>query len=209
MKNLKLFLSAMLLCLAMTGIARAQEVITDYFYPEGSSSYYLYEDAKSEPVGRVNVSFERGSNGDRLDRQSPIPLIGSIKSIPYNGTASYLLDITNYSVTAKAWWSKDLEDSQNAKEKKYINLEFLKLPAKDETLTWTTTVNENGSVKQIWEMSARLTMIAVVEKGERVAVKAIEVKRKVFDAQHNPLPWQSATEYWQKGKGKVKVIRQK
>jgi len=209
MKNLKVFLGAMLLCLAMTGIARAQEVITDYFYPEGNSSYYLYEDAKSGPIGRVNVSFERSNNGDRLDRQSPIPLIGSIKSFPYNGTASYLLDITNYSVTAKTWWSKDLADNPNAREKKYLNLEVLKLPAKDETITWTTTVNENGIVKQIWEMSAKLTMIPVVENGERVAAKAIEVKRTVFDAQHNPLPRQSTTEYWQKGKGKVKVIRQK
>lgn len=209
MKNLKVFLSAMLLCLAMTGIARAQEVITDYFYPEGNSSYYIYENAKSGPVGRVNVRFERGDSGYRLDRESPIPLIGSIKYLPYNGTSSYILDVTNYSVTARTWFSKDLADNPNATEKKYINLEFLKLPAKDETLTWTTTVNENGIVKQIWEMSARLTMIAVVENGERIAAKAIEVKRTVFDAQHNPVPRQSTTEYWQKGKGKIKVIMQK
>ena len=209
MKNLKLFLSAMLLCLAMTGIAQAQEVIADYFYPEGKSSYYIYENVKSGPVGRVNVNFERGDSGNRLDRESPIPLIGSIKYLPYNGTSSYLLDITNYSVTANTWVSKDLADNPNAKERRYINLEILKLPAKDETLTWTTTVNENGVVKQIWEMSARLTMIAVVENGERIAAKAIEVKRTVFDAQHNPIPWHSTTEYWQKGKGKIKVIMQK
>jgi hypothetical protein len=209
MKNLKVFLSAMLLCLVMTGIAQAQEVIADYFYPEGKSSYYLYEDAKSGPIGRVNVNFKRGDSGNRLDRESPIPLIGSIKYLPYNGTSSYMLDITNYSVTANTWVSKDLADNPNAKERKYINLELLKLPAKDETLTWTTTVNENGVVKQIWEMSAKLTMIAVVENGERIAAKAIEVKRTVFDAQHNPIPWRSTTEYWQKGKGKIKVIMQK
>lgn len=206
MKTLKLFVTTMLFCLAMSGIARAQEVISDYFYPEGRSSYYIYEDVKSGPVEKVNINFERGSNGDRLDRESPIPLIGSIKFLPYNGTSSYILDITNYSVTAKTWWAKDQAGNQNARR---FNLELLKLPAKDEILTWTTTVNENGTVKQIWEMSAKHTMIAVVENGERVAAKALEVKRTVFDAQHNQLPWQSVTEYWQKGKGKVKVVRNK
>lgn len=206
MKTLKLFVTTMLFCLAMSGIARAQEVISDYFYPEGRSSYYIYEDVKSGPVEKVNINFERGNNGDRLDRESPIPLIGSIKFLPYNGTSSYILDITNYSVTAKTWWAKDQAGNQNARR---FNLELLKLPAKDEILTWTTTVNENGTVKQIWEMSAKHTMIAVVENGERVAAKALEVKRTVFDAQHNQLPWQSVTEYWQKGKGKVKVVRNK
>lgn len=204
MKKFKLFLCATLLCMAISGIAQAQEVITDYFYPEGRSSYYIYEDAKSDPVERVNVTFERTGNGNRLDRESPIPLIGSIKFLPYNGTSTYELDITNHSITARTWWSKDQADNQNARR---YNLEILKLPAKDETLTWTTTVNENGTIKQIWEMSARLMMIGVFENGERVAVKALEVKRTVFDAQHNPLPRQSVTEYWQKGKGKVKVIR--
>jgi len=206
MKTLKLFVTTMLFCLTMSGIARAQEVISDYFYPEGRSSYYIYEDVKSGPVEKVNINFERGNNGDRLDRESPIPLIGSIKFLPYNGTSSYILDITNYSVTAKTWWAKDQAGNQNARR---FNLELLKLPAKDEILTWTTTVNENGTVKQIWEMSAKHTMIAVVENGERVAAKALEVKRTVFDAQHNQLPWQSVTEYWQKGKGKVKVVRNK
>ena len=206
MKRFKSFLFVTLLCLAISGIAQAQEVISDYFYPEGRSSYYIYEDGKSGPIGRVNVNFERGNNGDRLDRESPIPLIGSIKYLPYNGTSSYVLDITNYSVTARTWWSQEQGDNQNVKS---FNLEILKMPAKGEVLNWTTTVNNNGAIKQIWEMSAKLTMIAVVENGERVAAHAIEVKRNVFDAQHNPLPRQSVTEYWQKGKGKVKVIMNK
>ena len=206
MKRFKSFLFVTLLCLAISGIAQAQEVISDYFYPEGRSSYYIYEDVKSEPIGRVNVNFERGNNGDRLDRESPIPLIGSIKYLPYNGTSSYVLDITNYSVTARTWWSQEQGDNQDVK---HFNLEILKMPAKGEVLNWTTTVNVNGAIKQIWEMSAKLTMIAVVENGERVAAHAIEVKRNVFDAQHNPLPRQSVTEYWQKGKGKVKVIMSK
>ena len=199
-------LLAMLMCFVFSAIAQAQEVIADYFYPEGRSSYYIYENVKSGPIGRVNVNFERGNNGDRLDRESPIPLIGSIKYLPYNGTSSYVLDITNYSVTARTWWSQELGDNQNVKR---FNLEILKMPAKGEVLNWTTTVNDNGAIKQIWEMSAKLTMIAVVENGERVAAHAIEVKRNVFDAQHNPLPGQSVTEYWQKGKGKVKVIMNK
>ena len=206
MKRFKSFLFVTLLCLAISGIAQAQEVISDYFYPEGRSSYYIYEDVKSEPIGRVNVNFERGNNGDRLDRESPIPLIGSIKYLPYNGTSSYVLDITNYSVTARTWWSQEQGDNQDVK---HFNLEILKMPAKGEVLNWTTTVNVNGAIKQIWEMSAKLTMIAVLENGERVAAHAIEVKRNVFDAQHNPLPRQSVTEYWQKGKGKVKVIMSK
>ena len=206
MKRFKSFLFVTLLCLAISGIAQAQEVISDYFYPEGRSSYYIYEDVKSEPIGRVNVNFERGNNGNRLDRESPIPLIGSIKYLPYNGTSSYVLDITNYSVTARTWWSQEQGDNQDVK---HFNLEILKMPAKGEVLNWTTTVNVNGAIKQIWEMSAKLTMIAVLENGERVAAHAIEVKRNVFDAQHNPLPRQSVTEYWQKGKGKVKVIMNK
>ena len=199
-------LLAMLMCFVFSATAQAQEVIADYFYPEGRSSYYIYENVKSGPIGRVNVNFERGNNGDRLDRESPIPLIGSIKYLPYNGTSSYVLDITNYSVTARTWWSQEQGDNQNVKR---FNLEILKMPAKGEVLNWTTTVNDNGAIKQIWEMSAKLTMIAVVENGERVAAHAIEVKRNVFDAQHNPLPGQSVTEYWQKGKGKVKVIMNK
>ena len=199
-------LLAMLMCFVFSATAQAQELIADYFYPEGRSSYYIYENVKSGPIGRVNVNFERGNNGDRLDRESPIPLIGSIKYLPYNGTSSYVLDITNYSVTARTWWSQEQGDNQNVKR---FNLEILKMPAKGEVLNWTTTVNDNGAIKQIWEMSAKLTMIAVVENGERVAAHAIEVKRNVFDAQHNPLPGQSVTEYWQKGKGKVKVIMSK
>ena len=199
-------LLAMLMCFVFSATVQAQEVIADYFYPEGRSSYYIYENVKSGPIGRVNVNFERGNNGDRLDRESPIPLIGSIKYLPYNGTSSYVLDITNYSVTARTWWSQEQGDNQNVKR---FNLEILKMPAKGEVLNWITTVNDNGAIKQIWEMSAKLTMIAVVENGERVAAHAIEVKRNVFDAQHNPLPGQSVTEYWQKGKGKVKVIMSK
>lgn len=209
MKKFKSFLFVTLLCCLVTGIAHAQEVIADYFYPEGRSSYYVYEDLKSGPIARVNVNFERTGSGNRLDRESPIPLIGSIKFLPYNGTSSFILDITNYSVTARTWWSNEQADNQNTQKNVRVNLEFLKMPAKGEVLNWTTTVNENGAIKQIWEMSAKLTMIAVVENGERVAAHALEVKRTVFDAQHNPLPGQSVTEYWQKGKGKVKVIRNK
>ena len=206
MKKIRLFFSVLLLCLAISTVAQAQEKILDYFYPEGRSAYYIYNDEKSGAVEKVNITFERSSNGYRLDRESPIPLIGSIKFLPYNGTSSYILDITDYAVTAKTWWSGDQSDPNN---NVHVNLELLKLPAKGEALNWTTTVNENGTVKQIWEMSARLMMIAVFEKGERIAVHALEVKRNVFDAQHNPLPGQSVTEYWQKGKGKVKVIRNK
>jgi hypothetical protein len=209
MKKLKLLFSALLLCLAMTGIAQAQDRISDYFYPEGRSSYFIYYDEKSGPVEKVNVNFERSSDGYRLDRESPIPLIGSIKFLPYNGTSTYMLDITDYSVTAKTWWSIDQTGNQNSQSGVRVNLEFLKLPAQDEILKWTTTVNENGKIMQIWDMSARRTMIGVFENGERIAVKVLEVKRNVFDAQHNPLPGQSVIEYWQKGKGKVKVIRVK
>ena len=203
MKKLKLFFSVLFLFLALTASVQAQERILDYFYPEGRSAFYIYEDEKSGPIEKVNVNFERSSNGNRLERESPIPLIASIKFLPYDGTSSYLLDITDYSITAKTWWSKDKRDTQSSPNNVRVNLELLKLPAKGEVLNWTTTVNENGTIKQIWEMSARLMMMAVF------AVHALEVKRNVFDAQHNPLPGQSVIEYWQKGKGKVKVIKSK
>ena len=210
MKIIKAGLLSILMCFVVSAAAQAQEVISDYFYPEGRSAYYIYNNnEKSGAVEKVNINFERNGNGGRLERESPIPLIGSIKYLPYNGTSTYVLDITDYSVTAKTWWSNEQANNQNSPNNVRINLELLKLPAKGEVLNWTTTVNENGEVKQIWEMSAKLTMIAVYENKERVAVHALEVKRKVFDAQHNPLPWQSVTEYWQKGKGKVKAIRNK
>ena len=210
MKIIKASLLSIMMCFALSAAVHAQEVISDYFYPEGRSTYYIYNNnEKSGAVEKVNINFERSGSGGRLDRESPIPLIGSIKYLPYNGTSSYMLDITGYSVTAKNWWSNDQANSQNSQNNVRINLELLKLPAKGEVLNWTTTVNENGTIKQIWEMSAKLTMIAVYENNERVAVHALEVKRKVFDAQHNPLPGQSVTEYWQKGKGKVKEIRNK
>jgi len=209
MKILNAGLLSILMCFALSAAAQAQEVISDYFYPEGRSAYYIYEDEKSGAVEKVNINFERSGNGGRLERESPVPLIGSIKYLPYNGTSYYMLDITDYSVTAKTWWSKDQTNNQNAQSNVRSNLELLKLPAKGEVLNWTTTVNENGAIKQIWEMSAKLIMIGVYENNERVAVHALEVKRKVFDAKHNPLPGQSVTEYWRKGKGKVKVIRNK
>ena len=209
MKRIKSFLFAMFLCFLVSGIAQAQEVITDYFYPEGRSSYYIYNDEKSGPVEKVNVNFERSSNGNRLDRESSIPLIASIKFLPYSGTSSYMLDITDYSITARTWWTKDGTDNQNSQNKTHVNLELLKLPAKGETLNWTTTVNENGIIQQIWEMSAKLTMIGVFENNERIAVKVLEVKRNVFDAQHIPVPGQSVMEYWRLGKGLIKVVRNK
>ena len=209
MKKLKLFFSVLFLFFALTANVQAQERILDYFYPEGRSAYFIYYDEKSGPVEKVNINFEHSSSGYRLDRESPIPLIASIKFLPYTGTSSYVLDITDSSVTAKTWWSKDNTDHQGSPNNIRTNLELLKLPAKGEVLTWTTTVNENGTVKQIWEMSAKLLMIAVFENSERVAVHALEVKRNVFDAQHNPIPGESVTEYWQKGKGKIKVIRNK
>ena len=210
MKKFKVsLLCAVLMSFALSAGALAQEIITDYFYPEGRSAYYIYNDEKSGAAEKVNIRFERSGNGGRLDQESPIPLIGSIKYLPYYGTSSYVLDISDYAVTAKTWWSKDQAGDQDSQNKVRINLELLKLPAKGEILNWTTTVNENGTIKQIWEMSARLTMIAVIENSERVAVHALEVKRNVFDAQHNPIPGLSVTEYWQKGKGKVKVIRNK
>ncbi len=209
MKRYKLFLCVTLLCLTMSCSVQAQEKILDYFFPEGRSSYYIYDDEKSGPVEKVNVNFEHSSNGDRLDRESPIPLISSIKFLPYSGTSSYLLDITDYSITARKWWTKDTADGQSAQNKTRVNLEFLKLPAKGETLNWTTTVIENGITQQIWEISAKLTMIGVFENNERIAVKVLEVKRNVFDAQHNPVPGHSVTEYWRLGKGLIKVIRNK
>ena len=209
MKKLKLFFSVLFLFLALTASVQAQERILDYFYPEGRSSYYIYNDEKSGPVEKVNVNFERNSNGDRLDRESPIPLIASIKFLPYSGTSSYILDITDYSVTARTWWTKDTADDKSFQNKTRVNLELLKLPAKGETLNWTTTVNENGVTQQIWEVSAKLTMIGVFENNERIAVKVLEVQRNVFDAQHNPIPGQSVTEYWRLGKGLIKVVRNK
>ncbi len=209
MKKLKLLFSVLFLFLALTAPVQAQERILDYFYPEGRSSYYIYNDEKSGPVEKVNVTFERSSTGDRLDRESPIPLIASIKFLPYSGTSSYMLDITDYAITARTWWTKDGADNQNSQNNTHVNLELLKLPAKGETLSWTTTVNENGITQQIWEMSAKLTMIGVFENNERVAVKVLEVKRNVFDAQHNPVPGQSVTEYWRLGKGLIKVVRNK
>ena len=209
MKKLKLFFSVLFLFLALTASVQAQERILDYFYPEGRSAFYIYEDEKSGPIEKVNVNFERSSNGYRLDRESPIPLIASIKFLPYHGTSSYVLDITDYSITARTWWSTDKTAGQNSQSNVRVNLELLKMPAKGEVLKWTTTVNENGTIKQIWEMSARLMMMAVFENGERIAVHALEVKRNVFDPQHNPIPGESVTEYWQKGKGKVKVVKSK
>lgn len=209
MKKYKLFLCVTLLCLAMSCAAQAQERIMDYFYPEGRSSYYIYNNEKSGPVEKVNVNLERTSNGYRLDRESPIPLIGSIKFLPYEGTSSYILDVSDYAITARTWWTNGKADNQNSQDKMLVNLELLKLPSKGETLNWTTTVNGNGITQQIWEMSAKLTMIGVFENGERIAVKVLEVKRDVFDAQHNLLPGQSVTEYWRLGKGLIKVIRNK
>ena len=88
MKKLKLFFSVLFLFLALTASVQAQERILDYFYPEGRSAFYIYEDEKSGPIEKVNVNFERNSNGYRLERESPILLIASIKFLPYDGTSS-------------------------------------------------------------------------------------------------------------------------
>ena len=148
-KKIKLFFSVLFLFLTLTATGQAQERILDYFYPEGRSSYYIYNDEKSGPVEKVNVNFERNSNGDRLDRESPIPLIASIKFLPYSGTSSYMLDITDYAITARTWWTKEGADNQSSHNKTRVNLELLKLPAKGDTLNENNTVNKNGRTQQI------------------------------------------------------------
>ena len=184
MKKLKIFFSFLFLFFALTVPVQAQERILDYFYPEGRSSYYIYNNEKSGPVEKVNVTFERNSSGDRLDRESPIPLIGSIKFLPYSGTSSYILDITDYSVTARTWWTKDTTDGQSSQNKTRVNLELLKLPAKGEILNWTTTVNENGatSMPGVYAggdiVTGAATVISAMGAGKRAAAAIDEYLMK-------------------------------
>ena len=210
MKKCKVcLLLAMLMCFVLSAAAHAQEVVSDYFYPDGRSCYFIYNDKNGKPVEKVSVRFERTSKGGRMDEDPPIPLIGSIVYNQMMDTFCYNLDITETSVTARTWWTKSVGGGLNSRGNTRYNLVMLKLPAKDETLTWTTEVNKDGKILQIWEMSAKHSFITVEKDGAWVAAPALEVKRVVFDPQHNPLPNQSVTEYWQKGKGKVKVIRNK
>ena len=57
MKKLKLFFGVLFLFLALTASVQAQERILDYFYPEGRSAFYIYEDEKSGPIEKVNFNF--------------------------------------------------------------------------------------------------------------------------------------------------------
>ena len=202
-------LLAMLMCFVLSAAAHAQEVVSDYFYPDGRSVYYVYKDKDSNPVEKVDVRFERTSKGGRMDEDPPIPLIGGIMYNQMMETLCYNLDITDTTVTARTWWTKSAGGGLNSRGNTRYNLVMLKLPAKDETLTWTTEVNKDGKILQIWEMSAKRTFLSVKKDNTWIAVPAVEVKRNVFDPQHNPLPGQSVTEYWQQGRGKVKVIRSK
>ena len=205
MKKFKLFLSAMLLCLAMSGIAQAQDRITDYLYPEGRSTYYIYENKNKSPYEKVSVLFERSNEGMRITEDPPIPLVGSIMYRNAPEITCYILDISDTTVTARSWWTKSVDSAANLNSRN--NLVLLKFPAGKEPITWTTSVNENGKILQIWEMSAKRSYMAVEKNGSWIAVPALEVKRNVFDAQNNPLPGQSVVEYWQQGAGKVKVVR--
>ena len=195
----------MLLCLAMSGIAQAQNQVADYLYPEGRSSYYVYEDKNKTPLEKVSVLYEPSSEGMRVTEDPPIPLIGSIMYKKTPEMTCYILDITGTTVTAQTWWKKSIDSTDNPNYRN--NLVILKLPAGKDPITWTTSVNENGKILQIWEMSAKRSYIPVEKDGSWIAVPAVEVKRNVFDAEHNPLPGQSVVEYWQQGAGKVKVVR--
>ncbi|MBQ8919628.1 MAG: hypothetical protein IJ056_05940 [Acidaminococcaceae bacterium] len=212
MKKIILLLS-LLLFLVSSGLAYAQEQVSDYFYPEGNSGYYIYKDLNSGPVEKISVRYERNSEGGRLEESSPIPLIGNITYSRPMEKVFYLLDITDTTVTARSRWTQqNLSSGQMSAavdDSISRDLVLLKLPADKETITWTTTVNKDGNILQIWEMSAKRKMISAKENGAWIAVHTLEVIRNVFDAQHNPIPRENVTEYWRKGKGKIKVIRNK
>ena len=205
MKTFKLFMSVMLLCLAMSGIAQAQNRIADYLYPEGRSTYYIHIDKNKSPMEKVSVLYERSKEGMRISEDPPIPLIGSLMYKNTPEMTCYILDITETTVTAHTWWTKSIDDTGDKNSRN--NLVLLKLPVGKEPITWTTSVNENGKILQIWEMSAKRSYMAVEKDGSWIAVPALEVKRNVFDADHKPLAGQSVVEYWQQGAGKVKVVR--
>ncbi len=210
MKKFRIFLvCAALLCLMMSVTAYAQDRVIDYFYPEGHSSYYTYKGTDKSPMEKISVQFERAGQEFRMEEDPPIPLIGGL--IYKNGLVKncYSLDISDTAVTAKAWWTRDAADINNTGSRNRLryNIVLLRLPDGNETVTWSNTISEGGTVQQIWEMSAKRLMIPFNKNGIWVAAQAIEVKRNVFDPQHNPLPGQSTVEYWQKGLGKVKVIK--
>ena len=202
-----LLLVSVLLFLAGTGMTHAQERITDYFYPDGRSSYLIYKGDKdnSQPVEKISVRFESTSRWGRMDEYPPIPLIGNIMYQSLMETTCYSLDISDTAVTAHSWWKES--GTPKSRGNVYHNLVLLKLPADKETLNWTTSVNKDGTVLQIWEMSARRVLMPAEENGSWIAVHALEVKRNVFDAEHNPIPRENVIEYWRQGKGKVKVVR--
>jgi len=210
MKHFKLFFCVALFCLGLSGLAFAQDRVTDYFYPEGSTSYYIYNNNNnSEPVEKVPVHFEKNGAEFILTEDTPLPLVGYINYKRPMTTTSYNLQITDYAVTAGTWKVTLPGNDNSSGETLYSNLAMLKLPAEGETLTWTTTVNQNGQIKKIWEMSAKRMMIPVFENGDRIAVKALVITRNVFDSNHNLLPKESATEFWRLGKGKIKEVRMK
>ena len=210
MKKIILLLS-LLVFLLTTGIASAQEQIADYFYPEGNSSYYVYKDNRDDasPVEKFNVRYERTNQGARLEEDPPIPLIGNITYSRPLEMVCYLLDISNSTVTARTRWTQQKTSNKETPtpgDNVYHDLVLLKLPADKETVTWTTTLYKDGAIQQVWEMSAKRKLMPAKVNGSWIAVHALEVKRNVFDANHNPVPKANITEYWQKGKGKVKVV---
>lgn len=210
MKKSKLILLlATLFCLVVSVTAHAQDVVSDYFYPAGRSSYYVYTEGNNTPTERVNVTFSPAGQGLSLEEEPPIPLVGGIIYRNAPVTNCYTLNITDTTVTANAWWTKTAGDNANTRNNLRYSVVLLKLPAGKELINWTTTIYEGNAVAQVWEMTAKRMLMPVKKNGVWVAVPSIEVRRSVFDAQHNPVPGQSVIEYWQKDNGKAKVVRAK
>ena len=212
MKKSKLILLlATLFCLVVSVTAQAQDRISDYFFADGNSSYYVQVGEKGSPHEKIPVRFERNSQGGYLEEDPPIPLIGGLLYKKAYDINCYSLSISDNTVTALEWWTrgKGLPAESASRNNLHNNIVLLKLPAGKETLTWTNYIYTDGKLSQTWEMSAKRAFVPMEKDGAWIAVPALQIIRNVFDAEHNPVPDQSITEYWQSGKGKVKEVKVK
>ncbi len=179
-------------CLAFTMVAYGKETIADFFYPEGVSTYEIYREGVEGPVSKATVHFEKTSVGGRLTVETAgFRNTSDGPTFPLE-TLQYNLLIDENSVIAKTWWTKYKSGGLNSKGNVRQNLVMLKLPDDGSSVSWETGPDFAGTMVQKWKMTA-------LRKDDILKVICL-----VYDMRGMLLSEMCSTEYWQKGKGKIK-----
>ncbi|MBR4390036.1 MAG: hypothetical protein IKT00_12805 [Prevotella sp.] len=200
--------TALVACLAMVGCGAsfAQECVADYFYQDkGPHVYYICPDENTPPTMQVEARIDTTSRGPRL-KESYYPMEGVGDGFVVM-ERTYQLEITDSTVMATVWYEESGLSTGGLRPTRgslMYNLVLLKMPPMNESTSWTYEMERFGRVMQIWEMTVTHTTRDCVQNDQTYpAMPTLIVERRVYDANHQPLPDNNTVSYWVKGVGKV------